>query len=516
MAQLSRRDFLKLMAVSSAGVAISAKQPFLDSLHTQVSPKPNILIFVLDAMSARHLSFYGYQRETTPNLAQFASHAHVYHSHYSTANFTSAGTATLLSGLHPWNHRAINLGGLVHKDFVDYNIFRLIGNEYHRVAFTQNPWADLLLRQYRNDLDKHVPVTSFSYKTKRPMISPFVPSDQITTYYAYDEFLSFTDKRFNPLPGSLLLGSLGVLDEQSTGGLKNPSDEYPVGMPSNALYYYFHNDEVYAGVSEILQNSVNTLRPVLGYFHLFAPHGPYCPHKEFVDTFPEINVPRKSPHPLAIAELSPEALYIQRKHYDEYLANVDAEFGKMMDMLEKAGILENSYVVITSDHGEGFERGEFGHGTYLLYDPVIHIPLIISAPGQKERFDVFSPTSSTDIMPTLLSLAGKDIPSGLERRVLPGLGGTENFQRSIFALEAKENSAFQPITKATMALIKDGKKLIYYTGYDEYPEVFELYDLVHDIEETRDLFLEDAVTAARMKEELLDALANANRSFTNK
>jgi hypothetical protein len=66
-----------------------------------------------------------------------------------------------------------------------------------------------------------------------------------------------------------------------------------------------------------------------------------------------------------------------------------------------------------------------------------------------------------------------------------------------------------------MTLIKEGKKLIYYTGYDEYPEVFELYDLVHDIEETRDLFLKDIVTAARMKEELLDALAKANRPFTN-
>jgi arylsulfatase A-like enzyme len=516
MTHLSRRDFLKLLALSSAGVAASTMQPFLNTQGIQISRKPNILIFVLDAMSARHLSLYGYERQTTPNLARFASRANVYHSHYSTANFTSSGTASLLSGLYPWDHRAINLGGLVHKDFVDYNIFRLMGDEYHRVAFTQNTWADLLLKQYQNDLDVRMPVTSFSYKTMRPMFSPSIPSDQITTYYAYDEFLSFNYKLFNPLPGSLLLGSLGVLDEQTTKRLKEPSDEYPFGVPSNEFFYYFHNDKVFAGVSDVVHHLMNPARPVFCYFHLFAPHAAYSPRKEFVGIFPEINIPYKPLHPLRVMELSTEILYEYRKHYDEYIANVDAELGKMLDSFEKAGILDNSYIVITSDHGQLFERGEFSSGTYLLYDPVIHIPLLISSPGQKERLNVFSPTSSTDIMPTLLSLAGKDIPAGLERHLLPGLGGVENFQRGIFAIESKDNSAFQPITKATITLIKEEKKLIYYTGYSQYPEVFELYNLNEDIEETKDLVLEDTVTAAYMKEELLDTLATANRHFTDK
>jgi arylsulfatase A-like enzyme len=516
MKKLNRRDFLKLIALSSAGVAASTIQPYVDSLRQGTSGKPNILIFVLDALSARHMSLYGYQRETTPNLTKFASRANVYHAHYSTANFTSAGTATLLSGLHPWNHRAINLGGLIRRDLVDHNIFRLMGDGYYKVAFTQNAWADLLLKQYQKDLDFHLPITSFSYKTKRPMISSSIPADQITTYYAYDEFLSFTDKLFNPLPGSLFLGSLSILNEQSAKELEKTSTEYPFGVPSNDLFYYFHNNEVFAGVSEVVRISTNPSQPIFGYFHLFAPHGPYCPHKDYVSIFPEINVVVKPPHPLRIMELPVENLYQLRKHYDEYIANVDAELGKMMDTFEAAGILDNSYIIITSDHGQIFERGEFGHGTALLYEPVIHIPLLIASPGQEERLDVFSPTSSADILPTLLSVAGQEIPGGLERRILPGLGGGEDFQRSIFAIEAKENSAFQPLTKATITLIKEGKKLIYYTGYPGYPEVFELYDLVEDSEETRDLFLEDTATAARLKEELLDVLAAANRPFAGK
>jgi arylsulfatase A-like enzyme len=333
------------------------------------------------------------------------------------------------------------------------------------------------------------------------------------TYYAYDDFMSFSPKVFNPLPGSLFLGSLGLFNEQSSRELEEPSNEYPYGVPSNALNFYFLNSEVFSKVSESIQSLIKSIRPVFGYFHLFAPHFPYRPRKEYTGIFPEIYIPYKPRHELAIMNLNQEELYNYRSHYDEYIANVDAEMGKMMKYFEEVGILDNSYIVITSDHGESFERGEFAHGTYLLYEPVIQIPLLISAPGQSERLDVLSPTSSTDILPTLLSLAGKEIPNSLETRILPGLGGQEDFQRSIFAIEAKENSAFEPLTEGTFTLIKEGKKLIYYTGYTQYPETFELYDLVEDIEETRDLFLEDTVTAARMKEELLDVLAAANRRF---
>ncbi|MBN1452632.1 MAG: sulfatase-like hydrolase/transferase [Anaerolineales bacterium] len=516
MTHFSRRDFLKLMALSSAGIAASVVRPYVGSLQNQNSGKPNILVFVLDAMATRNMSLYGYQRETTPNLTRLASRANVYHAHYSAANASSPGTATLLSGLHPWNHRAINLGGLVRRELVDHNIFRLMGNEYYKVAFTQNAWADLLLRQYQKDLDVHIPVASFSYKTRRPTFSPSIPSDQITTYYAFDEFLSFNYKIFNPLPGSLLLGSLGVINEQVASELNKPSEEYPFGTPSNEFFFYFHNDEVFAGVSEVVHQLMNPVLPIFGYFHLFAPHGTYCPRKEFVGIFPEIDVPYKPAHPLSIMQLPMETLYEYRKHYDEYIADVDAEFGKMMDAFDRAGILDNSYIVVTSDHGQIFERGEFAHGTYLLYDPVIHIPLIISSPGQKERADIFSPTSSTDILPTLLSLAGKDIPGDLGRHILPGLGGREDFQRSIFAIEAKATSVSQPITQATITLMKEGKKLIYYTGYAGYPEAFELYDLVEDSEEIRDLFTEDTATVARMEEEILFALAMANRPFAGK
>ncbi len=71
----------------------------------------------------------------------------------------------------------------------------------------------------------------------------------------------------------------------------------------------------------------------------------------------------------------------QHQYYDEYIANWDDEVGRLFDYLNESGLRENSYIVITADHGELFERGELGHKTRLLYDGVVHVPLIILSPG---------------------------------------------------------------------------------------------------------------------------------------
>ncbi len=61
----------------------------------------------------------------------------------------------------------------------------------------------------------------------------------------------------------------------------------------------------------------------------------------------------------------------------------DKEFGRFFDYLDSSGLLDNTWVVLTSDHGEMFERGIDGHDTEVLYEPVIRIPLMIFEPGRK-------------------------------------------------------------------------------------------------------------------------------------
>ncbi len=111
MHRISRRDFLKTSAALVASATFAGASRILSSADSQAVTKPNILVFVFDAMSAQNLSLYGYGRRTTPNLEKFAERASVYHRHYSAGNFTTSGTASMLTGLYPWTHRAINYRG---------------------------------------------------------------------------------------------------------------------------------------------------------------------------------------------------------------------------------------------------------------------------------------------------------------------------------------------------------------------------------------------------------------------
>lgn len=125
---LTRRDFIKLLSLS----------PLLFRRLPRISPStitsplpqdalglPNFLIIVFDTLSARNLSIYGYPRRTTPNLERLVQRATVYHRHYATANFTSPGTASILTGVYPWSHRAIHMHSQVAPPYVSQNLFTL-------------------------------------------------------------------------------------------------------------------------------------------------------------------------------------------------------------------------------------------------------------------------------------------------------------------------------------------------------------------------------------------------------
>ena len=125
MSRISRRDFLKASAALAASATFAKAARVLSSTHSQEVGKPNILLLVFDAMSARHLSLYGYARETTPNLKKFADRASVYHQHYSAGNFTTPGTASMLTGMYPWTHRAFNYRGMIERSLANKNLFNL-------------------------------------------------------------------------------------------------------------------------------------------------------------------------------------------------------------------------------------------------------------------------------------------------------------------------------------------------------------------------------------------------------
>ena len=197
---------------------------------------------------------------------------------------------------------------------------------------------------------------------------------------------------------------------------------------------------------------------------------------------------------------------------------MDAEFGRLYDFMEAQGLTENTWIIFTSDHGESFERGIFGHRTPFLYQPVIKIPLLIFEPGQKERRDIFTSTSAVDVLPTLLQIAGQQVPDWTEGQVLPPYAErAPSLERNIYALEATDSPKFSPLNPATVTLIKGRYKLMHLFGYPQLEEtgaLFELYDLENDPEELNNLYAAQPGIAQELKNELLEKIREVDEPYS--
>jgi choline-sulfatase len=253
-------------------------------------------------------------------------------------------------------------------------------------------------------------------------------------------------------------------------------------------------------------------RPFLAYLHFLPPHDPYRARQDFVGRFADGWAPQPKPtHPLS-AGVTEEFVANARREYDEYIAYADAEFGRLLDFMQAKGILDTTYVIVTSDHGEMFERGIWEHITPVLFEPIIRIPLIISQPGQSRRRDVHELTSSVDVVPTMLQVAGLPKPDWCEGEPLPLLGDREaGTERAVYSLDAKESSKFGPLTKRTVALIRGRYKIIHYLDYAEYDDVYELYDLRDDPRELRNIYSPSSGIASDLKTLLRQRSPELNR-----
>ncbi len=504
MSRMNRRSFLKMIGAAAPAVLFPAVSSWAARSIQGDAAKPNVIILLFDAMSARNLSVYGYQRSTSPSFERFADRATIYHSHYSGGNYTIPGTSSLLTGAYPWTSRAINYSSGVKHDLIDNNIFRALGKDYYRAAFPQNVMADFIVSQFESDIDALLPASAFGKFNY--LLNDYFPNDRNMALRALDDFMFQMQSK----PASLVLGTLQwTMHYRDGAGLSTKG--YPRGVPHDVTYpVSFTLEDLFSGIA----SWIPTLpEPFFTYLHLHPPHAPYRSTERFFGKFVGGWSPANKPVHRFSDHVSNSVIKTTRRSYDEYIASLDWEFGKLLDSWEAQGIFENSYVIVTSDHGEMFERGETRHTTRLVYDPVVHVPLLISAPGQKTRRDIYTPTNAVDVLPTLMELTGSSIPMLTDGKLLPGFGGVEDLERSTFTVEAKQNPAFAPLEKVTIAMRKGNRKLIYYKGY-EAEESFELYDLDADIEELKDLYPEQPAFAKLMREELLDSLSDADKPYT--
>ncbi len=504
----SRRDFLKLISLIPAAVTV---KPLAKLTQPIKEPQPHIIIIVYDAWSARNTSLYGYPRPTMPNLEKFAQKAIVYHRHYAAGNFTVPGTASLLTGVYPWKHRAYSIGGKIAPDYQDKQIFNFISSSLKTIGYAQNKYADLLLFQAGKDLQKHFRNNILNLDQRMAYSLPFFSNDAYIAFSSLDKTVLTSD---NDYSGSIFLGPLYQTDlsQSKLDNLNKFPNFYIDGLLPESDEQFLLSDVV-DGTIQILKNLTE---PSFVYIHLFPPHEPFCPNVKFLNSipiFPETLIDKKS-HRLSNQFKSFDELKQMNFQYDAYLATWDNEVSRLYEYFEASGIRENSYIFLTSDHGEIFERGEAFHMTPLLNDPVVHIPLIISVPGVENQQNFYSTTSAVDILPTIANIMGLPNPEWTDGHVLPGFGEQIIPDRGVFSLEAKKHSSHYPLTDFSVSLTNNNMRLILYQYNNK--RQFELYDLQNDPEEMSNIDFTKSKLGARMKEELLAKVAEFSTPWVKK
>jgi arylsulfatase A-like enzyme len=160
------------------------------------------------------------------------------------------------------------------------------------------------------------------------------------------------------------------------------------------------------------------------WVHLFDPHAPYDPpagYRIAGDAAVSLEAKRLPP---GVRDASQLASLI--RSYRGEVGYADAQVGRLAEGLRRLGLLDETALVVTSDHGEGLgDHGLLEHGANL-HDELVRVPLVLRAPGLPRGRRLAGSAQLEDLAPTLLSLAGVGVPAGLDGLDLwPWLAGRE-------------------------------------------------------------------------------------------
>ena len=220
--------------------------------------------------------------------------------------------------------------------------------------------------------------------------------------------------------------------------------------------------------------------PFFLWLHLYDPHDPYTPPEPFNSQYPG-------------------------RPYDGEVAYTDSLIGDFRRALEERDLLASSMVILTSDHGEGLgDHGEGQHG-FFVYESTIHVSLIVRPPAATtDRRVVDEAVSHVDIFPTVLDAVGLSAPKRVHgQSLLPMILGEDvELDRGVYS------ESFYPLLHYGWAPLRafrtDDRKLI------SAPRP-ELFDLIADPREMRDLSIEQPGLAEVLENSLADLRAEIER-----
>jgi arylsulfatase A-like enzyme len=267
-------------------------------------------------------------------------------------------------------------------------------------------------------------------------------------------------------------------------------------------------------------------RPFFLFMNYVEAHEPYAPPREAL-RFASLGAwdrwrsadqtQRMNDYVLAGGELSSRDIADLESLYDDEIGYIDEEIGEVLTFFKSQGLDENTLVVITADHGEHFGEHHVMSHQYSIYQPLVHVPLLVRhparfSPGSEERM-----VQSHDIYPTVLELAGlgwKPLPGQTCQSLLRPASGarfgiTEYLEPSVIGLGQAclehPHAACEPFNRVLRAIQRDNLKLIRSSAFRSgLEQTLQLYNLANDPMETRNLAAEKP-EAARELTVALDA-----------
>jgi arylsulfatase A-like enzyme len=406
-------------------------------LHYGATKRPNVILITLDAVRPDHLSIYGYKTSDQPNVSSLGAEGLVVEGVTCEIPVSGPSHASIMTSLDAWDHKVIfNRTPLETEVPTLAELFKSEG--YKTMAFVGGSplWAD------DSGLDR-----GFDYYNDAT-----TPADTYTR---------------TPLIGRHLAVNLGILT----------SDDNPLERPA---------DEVTDAVLKWLDFRTNS--PFFLWVNYFDAHDDYLPPPEFApealkDSDAQMRVNKtwaveKKPPP----ELTKQIIQL----YDGEITFIDYELGRLITHLEEKGTLENTIVCISGVYGEAFgEHGNKYHGLNV-YGEDIRVPLIFYDGGTDLpplHVPDTSPSSTLNVAPSLLELAGIIIPDTMEgRSVFAGESG----HGYGFSAAIPDPARFQTKPyKGVYAVYDINLKLIRYVS-DEVPRT-EFYNLTDDPDEENNL-----------------------------
>jgi arylsulfatase A-like enzyme len=174
--------------------------------------------------------------------------------------------------------------------------------------------------------------------------------------------------------------------------------------------------------------------------------------------------------------------------------------------------LDNTVIILSSDHGESFEHRYQGHGGSHLYEQATHIPLIIKETGHTDGRIVSDLVEQIDIPATIIDLAHISIPKWMEgRSLIPLMRGISLPSKPIFSMSLGANSQGHQITKGTIAVWEGDYKLIHYLKENK----SLIFNLKQDPNEINNLFDKESEVGKRLLTVIQDNLKMANERISS-